>query len=138
MTLLDPEARQRIATLAERMVPRSQDMPGASDLALAEALLDRVLEHRPDLRHHLEALPDLGTASSADVYLSRLEVQDPSSYQALLQAVLGAYYLHPEVKRRLGYYGQQAMTLPRGDFGGAELLEQMMSKPPRFRDPSRR
>lgn len=133
MSTLGPELRAFVASLAECMIPRSPTMPGAVELSLAHAPLDRVVKHRPDLAMALDALPDLAAGESATDYLVRIEEQAPHSYQALLQAVLGAYYMHPEVKRRLGYHGQQAMTLPRGGFGGEELVEQVMSSPPRFR-----
>jgi hypothetical protein len=49
--------------------------------------------------------------------------------------VVGAYTLDPAVKRRLRYDGQRALTLPRGGFGGEDLLLLMMESSPRFRDP---
>ena len=136
MTTLGPETRLLIAKLATQMIPRSSEMPGASDIALAQAPLDRVLRHRPDLADFLEALPEIGSDEPSEEYLHRLKIKNPPACHALLQAVLGAYYMHPEVKRRLGYQGQQALTLPRGGFGGEELLEQVMNMPPRFRDPT--
>lgn len=137
MSTLGPERRAFVAWLAERMIPRSPTMPGAADLSLAHVPLDRVLKHRPDLTAALDALPDRNQGETVDAYLSRLETQAAGAYLALLQAVLGAYYMHPEVKRRLGYHGQQALTLPRGGFGCEELLELVLSQPPRYRGPAR-
>lgn len=137
MSTLGPDRRAFIAPLAEAMIPRSQGMPGASDIALVNAPLDRVLKHRPDLATSLDTLPDAADDESAEAYLARLEERTPNAYQALLQAVLGAYYMHPEVKRCLGYQGQQAQTLPRGGFGGEDLIEPLLGQRPRYRDPSR-
>ncbi|MFO1171362.1 MAG: hypothetical protein U1E49_10385 [Hyphomicrobiaceae bacterium] len=136
MTAIGLETRRAIAMLADVMIPRTSAMPGAHDIALADAPLDRVLKHRPDLAPMLDALPELGPNETVEAYLTRLDTAEGRLYQALLQAVLGAYYMHPEVKRRLGYHGQQAVTLPRGGFGGEELIESMMSQSPRYRNPA--
>lgn len=136
MTTIGPEIRRIVGVLAETMIPRTAEMPGAHDIALSDAPLDRVLKHRPDLAPMLDALPELAPHETAAAYLAKLEAQQASRYQALLQAVLGAYYMHPEVKRRLGYAGQQALTLPRGGFGGEDLIEAVLEQPPRYRDPA--
>lgn len=136
MTTIGPETRRLIAILADVMIPRTPAMPGAHDIALADAPLDRVLKHRPDLAPMLDALAQLAPDETVEVYLARLDTAEAMLYQALQQAVLGAYYMHPEVKRRLGYHGQQALTLPRGGFGGEELIESMMSQSPRYRNPA--
>lgn len=136
MITIGPETRRLISTLAEVMIPRAQEMPSAHDIALAEAPLDRVLKRRPDLAVTLDLLADMEMAETSESFLLQLETSHSQLYQALLQAVLGSYYTHPEVKRRLGYFGQQALTLPRGGFGGEELMEHMLSQPPRYRNPA--
>lgn len=47
----------------------------------------------------------------------------------------GAYYLSPEVRKRIGYPGQQAQMLPREGIGVEDLLEGMLDAPKRFRHP---
>ncbi|MEZ5924300.1 MAG: hypothetical protein R3D57_07925 [Hyphomicrobiaceae bacterium] len=138
MTTLEPEIRRLIAWLAKHMIPPSDTMPGANQIDLAEAPLNLVLKYRPDLASRLCSLPAVHPGDDCKAYLRLLEARQPVLYQALLHAILGAYYMHPEVKRRLGYHGQQALTLPRGGFGGEELIEQLLSQPPRYRDPAGR
>ncbi len=135
MTSLSPGKRQLIARFADTLVPATAAMPAASELDLAAAPLDRVLGYRPDLVIHLEALPDLPAGLDCAAYLNALQQEHLPLFDALLQAVLGAYTIHPEVKRRLGYQGQQALSLPKGGFGGEDLLEAMMARPPSFRVP---
>lgn len=133
--VLSADARTRIAGLADAIVPRSAEMPSASDVDLAGEPLDKALKARPDLVAMLERLPEREPQQAPAAYLDDTARSDAAAHDALLQAVLGAYYMHPEVKRRLGYHGQQALTLPRGGFGGEELIEQVMSSPPRYRRP---
>ena len=71
----------------------------------------------------------------ATVAIERLAAEHPRAFSALLQVVIGAYTLDPEVRRRLRYDGQQALTLPRGGFGGEDLLLTPLEGPPRYRDP---
>lgn len=133
---LDAKTRHLVAELADALVPRTATMPSASDIGLMAGPLDLVFRSRPDLVPALERLPPLLSGEAASGYLLSLEREHTPEYEALLQAVLGAYYMHPGIKQRLGYYGQQAQSLPRGGFGGEELLEEMLAQPPRYRDPS--
>ena len=130
---LSPAQRARLAEVAAALVPPGATMPGAADIALARegGPIERVLRVRPDLAVPLAAALDAACGLSVE----QLAAERPDAVRVLLQVVIGAYYLDPEVKRRLGYDGQQALTLPRGGFGGEDLLALMMESPPRYRDP---
>jgi hypothetical protein len=136
------ERRTTLARLADAIAPAAAGMPSASDISLAResGLIDRVLALRPDLARRLpallDALLDAPAGAEPDAALARLQADDPAGLDALMQAVAGAYYLDGQVKRRIGYRGQEALTLDRGGFGGEDLLLAMMERPPRWRDPA--
>jgi choline dehydrogenase-like flavoprotein len=136
---LTPERRGRLSALAAVLIPAAGGMPGASDIALLReaGLVDRVLALRPDLVGPLAAALDAAGTVEPRAAIERLEAERPDAFSALLQVLVGAYYLDPEVKRRLGYHGQQALTPPRGGFGAEDLALAQMERPPRYRDPRR-
>ena len=104
---LGNEKRARLATLADELIPAGDGMPAASQVGIHEALLDQVLLSRPDLAE------PLGRALDSDVgdppaRLMTLATSDWPAYQALVEVVSGGYYLHPRVRKLIGYPGQEA------------------------------
>ncbi len=102
--------RQRLGRIADVMLPATSAMPSATDVGVPGALVDSVLAARPDLLETLKrAIADLGDSFSLtrlDDYLG----EDPHGYAALTTCVAGAYYLSAEVRDRIGYPGQLALT----------------------------
>ncbi len=117
---IDAVARDRFAALADALVPGEaggahDPMPAASVVGIAGELLDRVLAARPDLGPTLAvALATRFTDPRAR--LAELATTDPHAHQALLLAAAGGYYLHPEVRQRIGYPGQLARPVNAFDY----------------------
>ena len=135
---LTPARRQVLAAVADVIAPTTGEMLSASAIDLAGEPVERALRARPDLAPPLQLLLDrLVNQPPTDLtrWLDRLHTNEIS---ILMQVVAGAYYMHPAVRRILGYAGQDALTLPRGSFGGDEMLWEMMQSPPRYRVPNDR
>lgn len=92
--------RERLYTLADRLIPAIDDIPSAGAL-LAGGLLDRVLSVRPDLADHLRA----ALAHPIEEVGALLGI-DPALWQHAVTAIAGGYYLDPRVRARIGYDGQ--------------------------------
>jgi hypothetical protein len=107
-TLTD-DLRDRLRSLADLLIPAAHGMPAASEIGVAAEQVDRVLDARRDLAEPLvralSALQVEGFEPLLDE-LRHLEADDPPANEALLLTVVGGYYIHPEVRRRLGYDGQ--------------------------------
>ena len=104
--------RATLVRLADILIPRAEGMPCASEAGIADELLDRLLEARPDLATPLaEVLDDAATADDPEAFLTTLERERPSSFDALTMVVGGGYYMSPEIWKLLGYTGQQAKTI---------------------------
>lgn len=125
---LTPGQRAALASLADRIVPRAAEMPSAGDLGLAEAggLIDRVLTLRPDLGSDLRRLLDSPAYREPETLAA-------AELGVLMQVVAGAYYMHPVVRARIHYPGQEAQVLRRDGIGAEDLLAIMMERPPRWR-----
>ena len=107
---LDAEQRRRLALLADVLVPAGEGMPSASEAGIADVLVDRVLAVRPDLADPLARALDLAPLDCADAtdLLARLKGADRRAKDALVTVVAGGYYLDEDIRRRLGYPGQDA------------------------------
>lgn len=106
--MLDERRRETLAELADVLVPAAEGMPAASEVDVHGKWVDRVLAARPDLAGGLErALAAAAGAEDADAAVRRLNDTDPDAFGALATAVTGAYYLHPRVRKLLGYPGQK-------------------------------
>jgi hypothetical protein len=110
VTEISAATRATLAAIADVLIPAAHGMPAAGEVGVAEAQLDRVLRARPDLaeplQRGLDALAPTG-AGEALRALERLEGQDAEAHGALLTTIVGGYYIHPEVRRRLRYDGQE-------------------------------
>ncbi len=107
---IEADERRRFARVAEVILPRSASMPSASDIAVADALLDRVLRAIPSLQARLhEGLAQPET--DGEPALAELRARRPPLFSALVLAALAAYYLSPAVRERIGYGGQRALPI---------------------------
>ena len=132
-----PSLRERLARLADGLIPGADGMPAPRELGIAGVQLDLVLAARPDLepalRRALEQAPEVGGARE---WVEALRAADPDAYDALVVAIVGGYYLHPEVQRRLGYPGQTPRPLPAAglpDYVEEGLLERVYERGPIYR-----
>lgn len=106
-TEFDTENRATLAALADVLVPEAEGMPAASQVDVHGKWVDRVLRVRPDLAAELARV--LGAARGRDpvAEVARLQQEDTEGFAVLALAVTGAYYLHPRVRKLIGYPGQK-------------------------------
>lgn len=105
------EMRMRLRELADELIPGADGMPSASEVGVAERQLDRVLAARPDLAAPLRDALTRPASAPATEWLGRLAADDPAAHDAFLLVVVGGYYIDPEVRRRLGYRGQEPLLV---------------------------
>ena len=134
---LEEPLRRRFAELADALIPGADGMPAPSSIGIGAQQLDVVLSSRPDLADGLRR----ALASSYDErdpigWVETLAGLDPPAYEALVTAVVAGYYMHADVKRRLGYPGQTGQAV-RGDafpdYLTDGLLERVYERGPIYR-----
>ena len=115
--------RERLARLADQLIPGESGMPSASEAGATGEWLDAVLAVRPDLE------APLSTVTEVD------RERDPAGFAALTAAVTAAYYMNPEVRERVGYVGQLAIPFDpdHEDYLEDGLLDSVKSRPPVYR-----
>ncbi len=95
-------ARARLAVIADLLVPAGDGMPGATEVGATGKWLDRITAADPSLVAPLVALATCATWEE----LEALHVRDADTFELAAFALVSAYYLHPGVRRRMGYPGQ--------------------------------
>ena len=119
--------RERLAELADALIPAEDGMPSASEAGAVGEWLDAVLAARPDF-----AVPLEGLAASSEP-LATLPERDPAGWSALTAAVVAAYYMNPDVCERIGYAGQRAIPFDPDAPDYLDLLESVKARAPVYR-----
>ena len=135
-TQLTREMRDRLRAIADALIPAAHGMPAAGDVGVSEGQLDRVLKARPDLVEPFVRALGKPEEGDADALLTHLEGDDPAAHEALLMAVVGGYYIHPQVRDRLGYDGQTAAVVSpeiTPNYVEEGLIEPVLQRGPIYR-----
>ena len=130
------ELRDWLRPLADALIPAGDGMPAASAVGVADAQLDLVLSACPDLNRHLGRALALTAGMAPAEVLAALAELDPTAHGALLEAVAGGYYAHPQVRELLGYAGQRPVPLRPEDYPeylAQGLLERVVERGPVYR-----
>ena len=124
-----PEQRQRLAELADVLIPACDGHLSASQAGIAEDGLDRVLAARPDLVAGLQQLLSTGgTGPAADV-VATWQAGDAPEFGVLAELAAGAYFMNEQVREAIGYHGQGPRPIdPRVDYLEDGLLESVLSR----------
>jgi hypothetical protein len=120
-TALSPRDREVLAGLADLLIPASSSMPAASDAGVHEAWLDAVLASRPDLLQPLVSL--LRAADGTDPIDALTKLREQGGFGILAEVVPNAYFMNPEIRRRIGYSLQEAVPIDPADGQDAEVRQ---------------
>jgi hypothetical protein len=109
--VVDDGLRDRLRRLADALIPAAHGMPAAGEVGVADRQLDKVLAVRPDLGEPLARAVADADPADYEASLARLRERDREAHDALLLVVVGGYYIDADVRRRLGYDGQQPVEV---------------------------
>jgi len=134
----DPARRAAFTAVAAHLIPAAHGMPSAGEV-IGDARLRFVLRARPDLVEPLLAglRPEIGDDPAER--LAVLAGAEPDNHAALQLAVVGGYYTDKRVRDLLGYPGQEARPVIKGEYPAflAEgLTDQVLARGPIWRDPA--
>ena len=127
--------RERLAELADVLIPAESHMPSASEAGALGEGLDAVLAARPDLEVPLAGLEGSTAGLEPAEAVAALPERDPAGWSALTAAVTAAYYMNPEVRARVGYHGQRAIPFDpdEADYLEDGLLDSVKARGPVYR-----
>ena len=136
MSPLNDTQRERLAALADVLMPAGAGLPAASEVDIHLQWIDLALDVVPMMAPavHL-ALEIPGEPADA---LEQLRQQHPEVFMAFTFILSGAYFMHPRVRLELGYQGLAVEPNPPLE-GEAEyyleggLLELVLARGPIYR-----
>ena len=127
--------RAVLAQLADVLVADGRGMPAASVAGIAGDLMDRCLEAAPALAGPLSALLDEAAPEAPDAFVRDLAANRRADFGVLSTAVVGAYYLSPEVRDLIGYPGQEPSPLSvAAEPEYLDMLERVYERHPGYRE----
>lgn len=134
---LDPALYDRLAAVAEAILPATVQMPGAGAVGVAAGLVDRALRAEPrlaePLAHALSQLP----AGDVETGLRALRDRDASAFGTLVLVVVAAYFMAPEARAAIGYDGQHALLIDTTElphYLEDGTLDRVVARGPFYRD----
>jgi hypothetical protein len=134
---IDKTLRERLARVADGLIPEADGMPAPSGVDIGGRQLDVVIGSRPDLADDLRAALEAADDVKDPIgWLEALRTEDAAGYEALVTVVVAGYYMHPDVKRLLGYPGQVPQPVSVAgfpDYMNAGLLERVYDRGPIYR-----
>lgn len=104
---LDENARAVFFALADTLIPEAEGMPRASEAGNIFFWVDRTLELRPELAEPTVLGLRLCQGKAPRQALDELSASHPASYEAIGYVTAAAYLMSEDVRRRLGYPGQE-------------------------------
>jgi hypothetical protein len=128
--------RERLAELADALIPAGSGMPSATEAGAAGEWLDAVLAARPDLAVPLGGVAAATAGMDPATAIAALPERDPGAWTAFTTAIPAAYFMNPDVARRLGYPGQQALPIDPDappDYLDDGMLDSVRSRSPVYR-----
>lgn len=136
VTFSDTE-RAALASVADQLIPEAHGMPSAGAV-ITQKRLAFVVTARPDLVAPLHAALSDDLPADAGDRLAALQ-EEPEILGALLLTVVGAYYTDRDVRERLAYPGQLAITLQSWKVPGymdEGLIDKVLARGAIWRDPA--
>ncbi|GII92789.1 hypothetical protein [Sinosporangium siamense] len=132
------DARDRLARVADLLIPAGAGLPSARAAGVHKGLLDQVARARPDLVPPLlDALAALGDAPGLAL-VEGLATTAPDAYAALTLVVAGGYVMSPQVTEPLRYTPNETEIVdPRDTLNAVAegLLDQVRARGPIYRVP---
>ncbi len=110
MSRLDDAQRERLARMADVLMPAGAGLPAASEVEVHRIWIDQAMDAVPMMASAIHvALETPGEPAEA---IERLRRQQPDVFMAFTFILSGAYFMHPRVRQALGYQGQVVESNP--------------------------
>lgn len=107
MSLVNDTQRTTFAGIADVLIPEAEGMPSASQAEVHGAILDRVVELRPDLREAFFRGLNKAAGQDPKTATEALNADDTEALGAIGLLASAAYYMQPQVRALIGYPGQE-------------------------------
>ncbi len=128
------QERNRLAALADILIPATRDHLSASQADVAGGGLDQVLATGPEVANGLREILAMTVQANAAAAVADLREKNGIAFGILCEFAAGAYFLNPAVREAIGYAGQTARAIdPHTDYLDDGLLESVIQRGPIYR-----
>ncbi|MCC7482966.1 MAG: hypothetical protein IT541_15720 [Hyphomicrobiales bacterium] len=133
---LDDTLRHVFVGVADVLIPAFEKMPQASAAGVGGETLDRILALRDDLKEPFLRGLRAAAGRPPETAARDLNVEDPKALAAIGLVASAAYYMSPEVRRLIGYPGQDRRPIDPDappDYLENNLLQPVIDRGPIYR-----
>lgn len=103
MSELNERQRERLAAMADVLMPAGEGLPAASEVDVHRTWIDQALDAVPMMADAVRFAIELpGEPAEA---VETLRERHPEAFITFTFVLSGAYFMHPKVRRALGYEG---------------------------------
>jgi hypothetical protein len=137
-TALTADERALFATVADHLIPAAHGMPSAADVVTDERLRF-VFNARPDLVERVRTALAAGLSADPAERVAALAADDPAALGALQLTIVAGYYTDKDVRERIGYPGQIALSIRSWEvppYVEEGLIDNLLARGPVWRDPA--
>jgi len=128
------QERERLAELADILIPAAAGYLSASQADVAGSGLDQVLSTCPEMAAGLRNLLLKVGNDDAATAVGNLRMNHPTAFGVLAEFAAGAYFLNPAVRESIGYAGQTPRPIDlRSDYLENGLLDSVVRRGPIYR-----
>jgi len=107
ITFLTPEERQKVAEIADVLIPPSPKGFSASEAGIAGTLLDSLETYVPERLALVRRVIALESGRTPESALSTLRMEDAAAYDSFCETVAALYFMAPKVREAVGFPGRQ-------------------------------
>jgi hypothetical protein len=134
--IIDDDPRETFAAIADVLIPAYGALPAASGADVSGAPLDRILTLRDDLKADFVRGLLAAVGKPPETAARALNESDPKALATIGLIASAAYYMNAEVKRLIGYPGQDRSPIDPDappDYMEDNLLQPVIDRGPIFR-----
>ena len=133
-TILTEQERSIYGPRADQLIPEAEGMPAATAVGVHTTWIDHALSARPDLINDFHASLALGSPDDPAAAIETLHRDAAELFDAFSVLTAGAYLMNPDVKKLIGYPGQEERPITGEDLPDyLEMLEQVVLRGPVYR-----
>ncbi|WP_032402312.1 hypothetical protein [Rhodococcoides fascians] len=133
-SILTSEERAIYGPRADQLIPEAEGMPSATGVGVDTRWIDAALHARPDLVNDFRASLAVGSPDDPVAAIATLHKESSTLFDSFSVLTAGAYLMNPEVKRLIGYPGQEDRPITGDDLPEyLDMLEQVVLRGPVYR-----
>lgn len=133
-SVLTDDERAVFGPRADVLIPHAENMPSATEVGVHTEWIDHALAARPDLVNAFRLALQIGQADDPEGAVEALHGEKAELFDAFSVLTAGAYLMNPQVRKLIGYPGQESRPVSGDDMPEyIDMLEHVVLRGPAHR-----